>query len=283
MHRIDEYGHQDNRWVVGNSTTGVPATVMGAAWPNAVQEELCGLVEAAGITLEKGNHTQLLAAIQTLIGGAGRPLGALLPDDQEPAENDLTLGGTIFPGDSNAWVWSWFIPERVNVGWLVSHLAQMSTAEAAALSWNVCYLVVAAGAENRPCKLRWTAGATLELGDRRIPTSPNGFFYQATGVSGGGATGATEPTWPTVAGNTVLDGDITWTCYEGGFKRLSISATPAATAHVPFVLESATLLIPAAELSEGCLVHVGFWRNGGDAHTGDLLLLNSLVIPEVAE
>lgn len=40
------------------------------------------------------------------------------------------------------------------------------------------------------------------------PTTPNGWQFEASGT---GSTGASEPTWPTTEGATVVDGGITWT------------------------------------------------------------------------
>lgn len=45
-----------------------------------------------------------------------------------------------------------------------------------------------------------------------IPTVANGYQYRST--SPVGDSGATEPTWPTTLGGTVVDGDITWICEE---------------------------------------------------------------------
>ncbi len=62
----------------------------------------------------------------------------------------------------------------------------------------------------------WASTTAYSLGARRRPTTENTFFYQVTtaGTSGGG-----EPAWPTVIGDTVVDGTVTWTCqgYYGGF------------------------------------------------------------------
>jgi hypothetical protein len=52
----------------GNPGTGTPATVPGQDWFNSVQEELVGVILAAGLTLDKTNRAQLLAALR-LIGG----------------------------------------------------------------------------------------------------------------------------------------------------------------------------------------------------------------------
>lgn len=63
----------------------------------------------------------------------------------------------------------------------------------------------------------WQAAQTVAANAYRAPAVPNGFLYKATS-GGGGATGASEPTWPTTAGNTVVDGDITWTCERGPWQ-----------------------------------------------------------------
>jgi hypothetical protein len=58
--------------------------------------------------------------------------------------------------------------------------------------------------------------AWLLVGAYVRPTAPNGFIYQAASFTGGtgGNTGTTEPAWPTVPGDTVVDGTITWQCFE---------------------------------------------------------------------
>jgi hypothetical protein len=48
----------------GNPATSTPATIPGADWFNAIQEELVGIVEAAGITLDRTKHNQVISAIQ---------------------------------------------------------------------------------------------------------------------------------------------------------------------------------------------------------------------------
>lgn len=56
----------------------------------------------------------------------------------------------------------------------------------------------------------WDGEHTYTSGDYVEPTVLNGYCYEATAVTGD--TGATEPIWPTTAGNTVVDGGVTWTC-----------------------------------------------------------------------
>lgn len=65
MYRIDTDGSVAGAFADGDPGTGVAGTKVDAAWLNAVQEELCGLLEALGLTLAKANSGQLLSAINT--------------------------------------------------------------------------------------------------------------------------------------------------------------------------------------------------------------------------
>jgi hypothetical protein len=47
------------------------------------------------------------------------------------------------------------------------------------------------------------------VGVTRAPLVPNGYLYR---VHTAGTTGASEPTWPTTLGDTVVDGTVTWQC-----------------------------------------------------------------------
>jgi microcystin-dependent protein len=64
----------------GNVDLDIPPTLLSAAWFESVQEELCNVVEGAGLTLNPGNKTQLKTAIDLLISRAGVavPAGAYL-------------------------------------------------------------------------------------------------------------------------------------------------------------------------------------------------------------
>ena len=48
-------------------SSGFAATVVRYEWMNAVQEELCAVIAEAGITLDKTNNNQLVAALQQLM------------------------------------------------------------------------------------------------------------------------------------------------------------------------------------------------------------------------
>ena len=51
----------------GNPATGMPATLWPAYAFNALQEELSTVIKQAGISLSRGDNTQLHAAIKALI------------------------------------------------------------------------------------------------------------------------------------------------------------------------------------------------------------------------
>lgn len=55
----------------GDEIGGTPATVVGAAWLNMVQEELAAIVTAGGLTLIKGVYNQVLLALQRLFFSTG--------------------------------------------------------------------------------------------------------------------------------------------------------------------------------------------------------------------
>lgn len=71
-------------------------------------------------------------------------------------------------------------------------------------------LTPAAYAYQKGC-LIWAPGETQAVGDICVPAKLNGYLYRATSITTG-VTGSTQPNWPTVVGNTVTDGGVTWTC-----------------------------------------------------------------------
>ena len=75
MHRIDTPdATPDHRFTEGDPTIPLPATMVSADWLNAVQEELSGVIEGAGLTLDKVRHDQLKAAITKMITDRAAPL-----------------------------------------------------------------------------------------------------------------------------------------------------------------------------------------------------------------
>ena len=66
-----------------------------------------------------------------------------------------------------------------------------------------------------------TARSTTAVGTVIKPTAgkENGFVYECTTAGTGSAT---EPTWPTVLGDTVTDGSTVWTCRESKIKNVGV-------------------------------------------------------------
>ncbi|WP_249941231.1 hypothetical protein, partial [Escherichia coli] len=87
MHRIDtktaqkdKFGAGKNGFTRGNPQTGTPATDLDDDYFDMLQEELCGVVEASGASLEKGRHDQLLTALSALLLSRKNPFGDIKSD-----------------------------------------------------------------------------------------------------------------------------------------------------------------------------------------------------------
>lgn len=206
-----------------------------------------------------------------------RQLSGLLADpvSAESARTDSDLGAARF-ANSGAYGWGHFEPWLDGAAWRVQLEGMMSTGEAANAGLSLWYQVFGPGDPVILVKRRWQASQAYSLGDTRIPTSPNGSYYQVTTA---GTSGAAEPTWP--ASGTVSDGTAVWTRMGPGLIALSaLSLTPPATAYDRFDLDSASLQIPAGAAAVGDRVHFALKRSASDAHSGDLLV-NALWIAPV--
>lgn len=61
----------------GDPGTGEAATIVTSDWLNGVQGELLAVIEAGGLTPDKSDNTQLLAAIMALMASASAPTGVV--------------------------------------------------------------------------------------------------------------------------------------------------------------------------------------------------------------
>ncbi|WP_254305201.1 gp53-like domain-containing protein, partial [Escherichia coli] len=70
-----------------------PATDLDDDYFDMLQEELCGVVEASGASLEKGRHDQLLTALRALLLSRKNPFGDIKSDGTvKTALENLGLG-----------------------------------------------------------------------------------------------------------------------------------------------------------------------------------------------
>lgn len=88
MQRIATATRAPDLWGVGKAgfkegdvLTGDPATSLSAVWFNNTQEEICNVIEGAGLTLNGDDRTQLRQAIQAMVsaaaGASAVPAGAV--------------------------------------------------------------------------------------------------------------------------------------------------------------------------------------------------------------
>lgn len=116
MHRIDtptaqkdKFGQGKNGFTNGDPATGRRATDLNSDMWDAVQEEVCTVIEAAGIPLSKGEHTQLHAAIGRLIDEQVKTRleknqnGADIPDKKQFARTIGAVTSTTITLGESGW------------------------------------------------------------------------------------------------------------------------------------------------------------------------------------
>lgn len=87
MKRTDSAGSTiDNKYTNGDPNLAIPATVVDASWLNAVQEEIALLIEAAGLTLNPADDTQLQQALAILLGTGGSQTDFAIANATGPAD-----------------------------------------------------------------------------------------------------------------------------------------------------------------------------------------------------
>lgn len=99
MHRIDGPGHVNNQFNEGNPNIGQQATMVTAAFMNALQEEIAHVVEEAGIELDKATNTQLYAALVALIAGVVGDGEGAVPTTRTITAAGLATGGGDLAAD----------------------------------------------------------------------------------------------------------------------------------------------------------------------------------------
>lgn len=99
MHRIDGAGHIGGMFVAEDPATSRPPTEITADWLNAVQDELAGFVESAGLPLDKADNTQIRQALTTFCRytgyAASRTIVAATALGGEDAGKMIHLSGAL--------------------------------------------------------------------------------------------------------------------------------------------------------------------------------------------
>ena len=76
----DKFGAGKNGFTRGNPQTGEQATALDDDYFDMLQEELVGIVESAGIALDKAKHDQILTALKKLFLSRANPFGDIKTD-----------------------------------------------------------------------------------------------------------------------------------------------------------------------------------------------------------
>jgi len=66
----DKFGQGKHGFSAGNPVGGIPATFLSAEWCDHVQQEIVNVIEGAGATINPQSKTQLLQAINVIVGRA---------------------------------------------------------------------------------------------------------------------------------------------------------------------------------------------------------------------
>ena len=98
----DKFGAGKHGFQSGNPAGGLLPTIPGAAWFDHTQEEICAVIEAAGLTVDPSKYNQMLTALRKIIdeqaGGKGLPVGAVIgfPRAITSQEGYLKADGSTF-------------------------------------------------------------------------------------------------------------------------------------------------------------------------------------------
>lgn len=98
----DKFGAGKHGFQSGNPAGGLLPTIPGAEWFDHTQEEICAVIEAAGLTVDPSKYNQMLIALRKIIdeqaSGKGLPVGAVVgfPRAINNPEGYLKADGSTF-------------------------------------------------------------------------------------------------------------------------------------------------------------------------------------------
>lgn len=130
-----------------------------------------------------------------------------------------------------------YVPDRV----VNAFVSDLTNEVAAGLGYSTGGVSVGVLTKTKTAANSWSvqraATTAYAVGDVVRPVATNGFIYRATTA---GTTGAGLPTYPTVLGQTVVDGTVTWECYGVGILVWTWATAPS-WASATFVFRSLVL------------------------------------------
>jgi len=102
----------------------------------------------------------------------------------------------------------------------------------------------------------WKVSTAYSLGALVSPTTYNGHKYECTTA---GTSGTTEPTWPTINENTVIDGTVVWTCRGINLYRQKVASPGPTSDFGLWTLLASDCYGPCAIAAYGAKIYI-FYR-----------------------
>ncbi len=161
MHRVDTEGHDAGQFQDGTPQIGQQGTILSADWFNDLQENVCTVIEGAGIALDKGDPDQLKDAIAAMIATAQT---SIIAATRVPVGTIIALDGPTVPAGYLALAGGQYV--RATYPDLVAYY----TAQARLIAGDT-------GAQFRVPDYRgrflrgWSADATVDTAGPRAPGS----------------------------------------------------------------------------------------------------------------
>jgi hypothetical protein len=223
----------------GNPATGTPATKVRGSWLNMIQEELCAILAAAGITRSKTTYNQVNQALQKLYSpviGSARNVSMSVTAVSATATltaDEIVVGAAL---GGQKYMLSGF-SKTINLA--TTGAGGMDAGTAPASSFVALYAIY------NP-----TTGTSALLAQNASTLKPN--VYGGANMPGGYTASALVAVWPTTGGGQFTVGEL----YDRQFDfnaALAISTSTAVSVATPASI--ATIVPPNAKTIDGTFLN----------------------------
>lgn len=238
MYKIDSQGATgDNHFTQGDPSQGIPATVVNAGWLNSVQDELQHVLDAAGITPDKNNSSQVVASIQALVGLRAGSRNLLINGDFKFAQRRKTAALSVAGGAVSGLVLDRWLAAADSSGTGVATVSrQAHTVGQSAVPGDPVYFMrhaqTTGSSVGTPSDVqriegvRGFSGVDVTVGIWLKASAPITVSARATQNFGTGG----SPSSPVVVGTTTLSVTTSWAFYQVTFAMPGIGGKTLGTA-----------------------------------------------------
>jgi hypothetical protein len=165
----------------GNPGSGIAATLLDDWWLDQIENEIANVITGAGITLAKGTNTQLLAAIQALVGPGVRS-GLSISNDGTSPNTKRNITASLLSVSGSGVGGALLTNVSVTINSATSGAGGLDTGSLANNTVYYEYVIAQAGGANPTGLMSLSATA---------PTLPSGYVMSAR-VGGGAITDASS-------------------------------------------------------------------------------------------